>query len=134
MSTPRKQSTRPRPSSVERSLSRALSQATAYLAGDPATRAKTRITFVTVGAATAAPAPPVTPKRVRALRNQLGLSQPLFAEALNVSRATVQGWEQGTKHPSGAARRLLEIVAENPDLLRRRVHDRHTEARRSATL
>lgn len=92
-------------------------QAKAYLAGDPVTIAKTRVTVVTVGAATAAPAPKVTPKRVRTLRDPLGLSQPLFAEALNVSRATVQGWEQGTKHPIGAARRLLEIVAENPDIL-----------------
>jgi putative transcriptional regulator len=94
-----------------------LIQAKAYLAGDPVTIAKTRVTVVTVGAATAAPAPKVTPKRVRTLRDPLGLSQPLFAEALNVSRATVQGWEQGTKHPIGAARRLLEIVAENPDIL-----------------
>jgi|HubBroStandDraft_6_1064221.scaffolds.fasta_scaffold201669_3 DNA-binding transcriptional regulator YiaG len=132
MSTPRKKSTVSSP--VERSLSRALTQAKAYLAGDPVAISETRITVVTVGAATAAPAPKVTPKRVRTLRDQLGLSQPLFAEALNVSRATVQGWEQGTKHPSGAARRLLEIVAENPDLLRRRVQERHAKTRVSASI
>ena len=47
-------------------------------------------------------------------RNATGLSQSQFATLLGVSVRTVQGWEQGRKQPSGAARTLLAIARENP--------------------
>lgn len=53
--------------------------------------------------------------RIRALRRQLALSQQLFADALNVSLATVRAWEQGQRVPEGATRRLLEIAEEHPE-------------------
>ena len=53
--------------------------------------------------------------RIRALRLQLALSQQLFADALNVSLATVRAWEQGQRVPEGATRRLLEIAEEHPE-------------------
>ncbi|MGN6564773.1 MAG: helix-turn-helix domain-containing protein [Thermomicrobiales bacterium] len=53
--------------------------------------------------------------RIRALRQQLALSQQLFADALNVSLATVRAWEQGLRVPEGATRRLLEIAEEHPE-------------------
>jgi putative transcriptional regulator len=53
--------------------------------------------------------------RIRALRQQLALSQQLFADALNVSLATVRAWEQGPRVPEGATRRLLEITEEHPE-------------------
>jgi putative transcriptional regulator len=37
-------------------------------------------------------------------------SQAVFAAFLNVGKTTVAAWEQGTKRPSGAASKLLEIV------------------------
>jgi putative transcriptional regulator len=50
-------------------------------------------------------------------RNGTGLSQSEFAALLGVSVRTLQGWEQGRKQPSGAARTLLAIASANPKAL-----------------
>ncbi len=47
-------------------------------------------------------------------RQATGLSQAQFAALLGVSLRTLQGWEQGRKQPSGAARTLLAIARVNP--------------------
>lgn len=72
---------------------------------------------VTARSAEAARAPEVTREAISALRSKLGLSQPVFAQALNVSAETVRSWEQGKRLPDGAAARLLELVSKNPRLL-----------------
>ena len=50
-------------------------------------------------------------------REKTGLSQSPFAALLGVSVRTLQGWEQGRKQPSGAARTLLTIARTNPKAL-----------------
>jgi len=52
------------------------------------------------------------------VRMAAGLSQSEFAELLGVSVRTLQGWEQGRREPTGAARVLLRIAEKNPDALR----------------
>jgi len=55
-----------------------------------------------------------TRERVVDLRTRLHLSQPVFAQALNVSPNTVRAWEQGKRAPDGAALRLLQLADEHP--------------------
>ena len=47
-------------------------------------------------------------------RKKTGLSQSQFAALMGVSIRTLQGWEQGRKQPSGAARTLLAIASTDP--------------------
>ena len=51
-------------------------------------------------------------------RMRTGLSQQKFADVLGVSTRTLQGWEQGRRKPSGAARSLLVIAKRRPEVLR----------------
>ena len=51
------------------------------------------------------------------LREELNVSQAVFANYLNISVKTVQCWEQGIGHPSGAALKLLSIVKKHPKVL-----------------
>jgi putative transcriptional regulator len=50
-------------------------------------------------------------------REKTGLSQARFAQLLGVSIRTLQDWEQGRRAPSGAARTLFMIAANNPQAL-----------------
>lgn len=60
----------------------------------------------------------VTVSGIAEARERSGLSRHRFAELLGVSPRTLQEWEQGRRHPSGAARSLLAIAAKRPDVLR----------------
>lgn len=50
-------------------------------------------------------------------RQQTGLSQTQFAEALCISKRTLQEWEQGRRAPSGAAQALIRIARRHPEIL-----------------
>ncbi|ECD7244708.1 DNA-binding transcriptional regulator [Salmonella enterica] len=56
---------------------------------------------------------PMTPEKIRALRDREHLSQPVFARYLNVSKNLVSSWERGVKKPGGPALRLLTVVEKN---------------------
>lgn len=51
-------------------------------------------------------------------RTKLGLSQQGFAELLGISTRTLHDWEQGRREPSGAAKTLLKIAAQYPEVVR----------------
>jgi putative transcriptional regulator len=51
-------------------------------------------------------------------RARTGLSQQQFAAVLGVSARTLEGWEQGRRKPTGAARSLLTIARRRPEVLR----------------
>ncbi len=50
------------------------------------------------------------PGEIKALRDQLNVSQPVFARYLNTSVSTVQKWESGAKRPGGLSLKVLTIV------------------------
>ena len=52
-------------------------------------------------------------------RSHSGLSQAEFADALGVSKRTLENWEQGRAEPTGPARVLLNLVAKYPDTVKR---------------
>jgi putative transcriptional regulator len=64
------------------------------------------------------PPPPASPKRVAALRRKLKMSQSVFAATLNVSSKLVQSWEQGSRKPSRADLRLIQIIEKEPRLIK----------------
>lgn len=53
--------------------------------------------------------PTYTADAIRRLRENLHVSQAVFAAYLNASVSTVQKWETGDKKPNGAALRLLSV-------------------------
>jgi putative transcriptional regulator len=60
------------------------------------------------------PPPQFGPDDVRRTRNELGVSQPVFADFLGTSASTVRSWEQGQKVPSPMARRFLGLIGADP--------------------
>ena len=56
---------------------------------------------------------------VRAIRDKLGLSQSQMAALLNVSKRTLENWEQGRRGPTGPAQALLRIMEREPGAVRR---------------
>lgn len=56
-------------------------------------------------------------KSIRATRRKLGLSQLKFAQSLGINVRTLHHWEQGTRTPTGAARVLLRVAAEHPEVV-----------------
>jgi DNA-binding transcriptional regulator YiaG len=60
-------------------------------------------------------APPIySAKQLRAARYRLGLSTPLFAGLMGVSKKLVEHWEAGRRTPSPMACRLLDAIEREP--------------------
>ncbi|MFH2063897.1 MAG: helix-turn-helix domain-containing protein [Pseudomonadota bacterium] len=51
-----------------------------------------------------------TPKKIITIRKKFKLSQAALASIFNISPSTVQKWEQGNKRPTGASKKLLDII------------------------
>ncbi|MFC1832796.1 helix-turn-helix domain-containing protein [Thermodesulfobacteriota bacterium] len=51
-----------------------------------------------------------SPQKIVTIRKKFKLSQAALASVFNVSTSTVQKWEQGNKKPTGASKKLLDII------------------------
>lgn len=54
--------------------------------------------------------PTLNARQIKALREGLHVSQPVFAALLNTSTSTVQKWEIGDKKPGGSSLKLLNLI------------------------
>jgi len=80
-------------------------------------------------AAAAAPDnPPLTPAqrarlhrvpRVKTLRWEMGLSQEQFASRFQIPLGMLRDWEQGRTEPDQAARAYLDVIAHDPENVRK---------------
>ncbi|WUR14698.1 transcriptional regulator [[Empedobacter] haloabium] len=59
----------------------------------------------------------MTAAKVRALREKLRVSQPVFARKLRTEERTIANWEQGVSKPNAQAAILLALVERDPALL-----------------
>jgi DNA-binding XRE family transcriptional regulator len=59
--------------------------------------------------------PPPCEVDVAAIRAACGRGQSTFASLCGVSVRTLQGWEQGRRKPTGAARALLMVIQHDID-------------------
>lgn len=66
---------------------------------------------------------PYPPKAVKATRQLLRVSQPVFAHFLGVSPAAVKSWEQGRQQPPDIACRFMDEIQRNPEYWRDRLKD-----------
>lgn len=64
-----------------------------------------------------APLPDFDGRKVKDIRNQLNLSQTIFAAALGVSIKTVEAWETGRNKPNGSAKRILQFLEQEDNFL-----------------
>ncbi|MBF0366174.1 MAG: helix-turn-helix domain-containing protein [Oligoflexia bacterium] len=58
--------------------------------------------------------PSFTKEVVRKIRKSIDLTQSAFANVVGVTASAVKNWEQGSKRPSSAARRVLQMLNNDP--------------------
>ena len=56
-------------------------------------------------------------RRVRRLRDRLGLSQNAFVERFHIPVASLRDWEQGRRAPDAATQAYIIVVDRHPDLV-----------------
>ncbi|MBP9664435.1 MAG: helix-turn-helix domain-containing protein [Pyrinomonadaceae bacterium] len=60
---------------------------------------------------------PLSREEIINIRKRLQVSQSAFALLLNISKKTVQKWEQGENRPNGSSLKLLTIAKKDPKTL-----------------
>ena len=81
---------------------------------DKLTRSIKQASRIRRGRAAASRTTTIKPADVRAIREELGMTQTEFAFMIGVSPATLRNWEQGRRRPDGPARALLRVASRNP--------------------
>lgn len=87
-----------------------LEEAIAYNEG----KIKARTNTITI-----IPVPDFEANEIKNIRNELGMTQVLFAGFMGVSTKTVEAWEAGRNMPDGPARRILSMLKADPALPQR---------------
>ena len=87
-------------SQIGREVEEALSEVLAHVQGE-----------------TALPTYEVPEVDVQAIRKELNLSRPKFAERFGLDARAVQDWEQGRRRPDKAARVLLRVIERLPEVV-----------------
>ena len=64
-----------------------------------------------------APLPHYKARKIKNIRNMLGLSQSTFAYVMGVSKKTVEAWESGRNEPQGPAQRMLMLLEKDNKFL-----------------
>jgi putative transcriptional regulator len=95
---------------VYESITQGLTEAINYQQGKTKAR-KTKLTIK--------PVDTFNNNEIKQIRQNTGLSQVMFASSLGVSTKTIEAWENGRNKPEGASRRLLEIVRDDPEFVKR---------------
>ena len=54
---------------------------------------------------------------VKAIRENMGLSQSSFANRFGLSVYALRNWEQGKRQPEPAARAYLKVIEKAPDIV-----------------
>jgi len=57
----------------------------------------------------------MSPAEIKTIRKDLGVTQAEFAAMMNISKRTVEDWEQGRRKPVGPAQSLLAIAKRRPE-------------------
>jgi putative transcriptional regulator len=58
-------------------------------------------------------------RRIRQLRNRLGMSQQEFADAFGIRASSIRQYEIGRHMPPPAVRAYLKVIEAEPDMVRR---------------
>ena len=61
---------------------------------------------------------PAQPEEAREARLKSGLDRVHFAEALGVSRKTVEAWENGARNPDGLATKVIRRILLKPGFIK----------------
>jgi DNA-binding transcriptional regulator YiaG len=104
-------------SELEGALLRGMRQAVAVARGEAKPTRVYTVGRLKASEQSIAKPPAYTKDRIVAIRKSMGVSQPIFADVLNVSTPTVRGWEQGVREPDGPSLRLLEFAERQPAVL-----------------
>lgn len=65
------------------------------------------------------PVPEVSADELKAIREKLKLSRPVFAHYLRTNPRTLENWEQGRAKPNAQAALLIHLVDRYPDTVKR---------------
>ncbi|WP_022667690.1 helix-turn-helix domain-containing protein [Desulfospira joergensenii] len=59
----------------------------------------------------------LTTHQIKEIRENLKLSQTVFAKLLNLNPSSIRQWEQGKRKPAGSTRVLLDLLRRSPHIL-----------------